>query len=170
MPLVLMLFGLFGAVMATADDQSLEQRMGQQAELSDPDWQLIESRMALLNNISHLPSLLPIIMQNRHSLQLTKRQIESLQQWRKDNYQRMVDVMNTIIAKRIVLAQRAVDPQVEQEQLITLQDELLQLQREVFLVRLSCRELVTGTFTEEQWSNFAFIAAEDPKISGLIGQ
>jgi len=166
----LMLGGLAVATLAIADIESLEQRMAQQAALSGPDWQLIESRMALLNNISYLPSLLPVIMRNRHSLELTEGQIASLRQWRKENYQHMVDVMNTIIAKRIVLAQRAVDPEVEQGELITLQDELFRLQRQVFLIRLSCRELVTGTFTEEQWSNFAFIAVEDPKISGLIGQ
>ncbi len=162
--------GMVGTGMVVADDQGLDQRMARPSGLSNEDWQLIESRMALLNNISYLPSLLPVIMQNRHSLELTQQQIASLRQWRKENYQRMVEIMNTIIAKRIVLAQRAVDPDVNQDELIVLQDELFRLQRQVFRIRLSCRELVTGTFTEEQWSNFAFIAAEDPKIAGLIGQ
>lgn len=155
---------------AAADHGDIAQRIAQHAELSPQEWRQIEDRMALLNNISYLPSLLPIIMQNRDSLELTREQVDSLRQWRKHNYQRMVNVMNTIITRRIALAQRAVDPETTPEQLTALQDELFALQREVFEIRLSCRQLVTESFTEEQWANFAFVAAEDPKIAGLFNQ
>lgn len=148
-------------------ESNLVERTG---ELSDQEWALIEGRMGLLNNISYLPSLLPIIMRNRDSLELTGQQVAALSQWRAENYQRMVNIMNEIITKRIVLSQQSVRPEVSGEALVGLQDEIFALQREVFLIRLSCRNLVTSTFSEEQWSNFAFIAAEDPKIAGLLAQ
>ena len=151
-------------------DLSPSTGLAQQRDFTDGEWQLIRARLALLNNISYLPSLLPVIMKNREALGLTKAQVQSLRGWRKRNYQTMVNTMNTIIEKRIVLAQLAVDPSVNQVLLIELQDEIFKLQREVFLIRLSCRDIVTSTFTEEQWDNFAFIAADDPKIAGLLGQ
>ena len=139
-------------------------------DFSNEEWQMVANRMALLNNISYLPSLLPVIMKNREALGLTGKQVRTLRDWRKKNYQKMVSIMNTIISKRIVLSQQAVNPTISQSQLIHLQDELFKLHREVFLIRLSCRELVTNSFSEEQWENFEFIAADDPKIAGLLGQ
>ena len=147
---------------------SVIEGLDQKRDLSDKEWLLIRERMALLNNISYLPSLLPVIMKNREALELSASQIQTLRAWRKENYQRMVDIMNQIIEKRIVLSQRAVNPKVTQRELISLQDDIFKLQREVFVIRLSCREIVTGSFTAEQWENFAFIATDDPKIAGLF--
>jgi len=166
-----LLLGWFAGIgAALADHDDLNRRMAHKQELSHQDWGVMENRLALLNNISYLPSLLPIIMQNRDSLELTKGQVASLRQWRRENYQRMVNTMNTIITKRILLAQKAVDPETDPQQLVVLQDELFRLQREVFMIRLSCRQLITESFTQEQWANFAFVAAEDPKFAGLMAQ
>jgi hypothetical protein len=126
--------------------------------------------MVLLNKISYLPALLPIIMKNRHALELTDAQVDAFRDWRRKDYQDMVDTMNLIIQKRIGLSQRAVEPEVSAEDLIAIQDEIFTLQRRLFALRLSCRELVTSTFTEDQWSDFAFIAAEDPQMAGLFMQ
>ena len=142
--------------------------LGAKEPLSPQEWDLLRQRMMLLNNISYLPSLLPVIMKNRGSLELTKEQVTAFRDWRRNNYQQMVSLMNTIIEKRIVLSQRAVQPSVTQDDLVTLQEEIFQLQRKVFRIRLSCRELVASTFTDEQWSDFAFIAADNPQLSGLF--
>ncbi len=149
---------------ATADMESL----GAKDELSPHTWEALRERMSLLNNISYLPSLLPTIMKNRHALGLRKEQVAALRDWRRNNYQTMVDTMNIIVEKRIELSQRAMRPDVTQSNLNAMQEEIFDLQREVFSIRLSCRELVTGTFTEDQWSSFAFIAADDPQLSGLF--
>jgi len=136
--------------------------------LSPKTWEHLRERLALLNNISYLPTLLPIIMAHRNELELTEAQVAALREWRRDHYQNMVDTMNVIIRKRIALSQGALQPEASAEALIAMQDEIFILQRKLFELRLSCRELVTSTFTEDQWSNFAFIAAEDPQIGGLI--
>jgi len=151
---------------AAADIEPLDSRTA----LSPQTWDLLRARMRLLNNISYLPSLLPVIMNNRDSLELTPEQMTAFRDWRRKNYQAMVDKMNTIIEKRILLSQHAVRPETGPEELIAMQDEIFELQREVFRIRLSCRQLITRTFTEEQWSNFAFIAADDPQIAGLFAQ
>ena len=139
-------------------------------ELAPESWELLRNKMLLLNNISYLPSLLPIIMKNRHALELTTAQVSAFHQWRREHFQDMVHTMNMIIEKRIALSQAAVQPEVSAEALVAMQDEIFTLQRKLFELRLSCRELVTGTFTEEQWLNFAFVAAEDPQIAGLFNQ
>jgi hypothetical protein len=149
---------------ATADMESLDAKN----ELSPHTWDALRERMSLLNNISYLPSLLPTIMKNRHALGLSKEQVAAFRDWRRKNYQKMVDAMNIIVEKRIELSQRAVRPDVTPSDLNAMQEAIFDLQREVFSIRLSCRELVIGTFTEEQWSNFAFIATDDPQLSGLF--
>ena len=75
--------------------------LGSDSDLSRQQRDLVEERMQLLNSSSYLPSRLPINMNNRDSLELTGAQIKALHDWRRDNYQKMVDAMNTIIEKRI---------------------------------------------------------------------
>jgi hypothetical protein len=139
-------------------------------ETSPETWEMLRERMLLLNNISYLPSLLPVIMKNRHALELTQSQVAAFRQWRSEHYQEMEATMNVIIEKRIALSQAAVQPDIPASALIAMQDDIFVLQRKLFQLRLSCRELVTGTFTDEQWSNLAFVAAEDPQIAGLLIQ
>jgi len=149
---------------APADMESL----GAKNELSPHTWDALRERMSLLNSISYLPSLLPTIMKNRHGLELSEEQVVAFRDWRRNNYQKMVDTMNVIVEKRIELSQHAMRPDVTQSKLTAMQEAIFALQREVFNIRLSCRELVTSTFTEEQWSNFAFIVTDDPQLSGLF--
>ena len=144
------------------------ENLSSEKPLSPETWENLQQRLVLLNNISDLPTLLPIIMKNRHALELTEAQVTAFREWRRKYYQDMVDTMNLIIHKRIALTQSAVEPEITPEELIAMQDEIFSLQRKLFELRLSCRELVTKTFTENQWANFAFIAAEDPQIAGLF--
>jgi hypothetical protein len=44
------------------------------------------------------------------------------------------------------------------------------LQQNLLKLKLSCRELVMSTFTEEQWENFAFVVSDNPKLASLLSQ
>ena len=53
---------------------------------------------------------------------------------------------------------------------IVLQSEIQELQRQLLTIKLSCRELVTTSFTDAQWENFAFVVADNPKFASLVSQ
>lgn len=140
----------------------------QSAPLTDVEWEKAREHVGLLDKISFVPSLLPIIMKHREALELTKLQKAAFRAWRKQNYQRMVDVMNEIIERRIALSKGALDPAVGNEDLSREQRAILQLQQQLLAIRLSCRALVIRTFTPDQWNNFAFVLEEYPDLAGLM--
>ena len=45
-----------------------------------------------------------------------------------------------------------------------------ELQRQLLKIKLSCRELVTTSFTDAQWENFAFVVADIPRLASLMSQ
>ena len=69
--------------------------------LSPEDWEEIRGKVALLEDSGLMPMLLPIIMGNSDTLQLTDKQIQSFRSWRKINYTNMVNVMNRIIELKV---------------------------------------------------------------------
>ena len=82
----------------------------------------------------------------------------------------MIGLMNEIIERRIALSRAALDPVVDSSQLIEMQQTILQRQDELLRVRLSCREILVGTFSPEQWVNLAFILEDYPNFAGLLQQ
>ena len=136
--------------------------------LSDTEWDIVRSRVDLLDKVSYIPSLLPVIMKHREALGLSDEQKASFHSWRKKNYQRMIDIMNDVVARRIELSKAALDPSVTSSNLIGQQQEIHQLQQELLVIRLSCRKLMVETFSTEQWSSFAFILEEYPNFAGLL--
>lgn len=140
----------------------------QPTPLTDTEWDDVRKRVGLLDKVSFIPSLLPVIMRHRDDLELTEEQEAMLRGWRKDNYQRMVDVMNEIIERRIALAKSALHSDVAKAELSQTQVEILRLQQELLTIRLSCRELVTATFSPAQWNNLAFILEDYPEFAGLM--
>lgn len=155
---------LLSLVTAAAPAASLTQP----TPLTDADWDKVGERVGLLNRISFIPSLLPVIMKHRDTLELTEEQETALRRWRKDNYQRMVDVMNEIIERRIALAKSALDPAVGTTELAAAQVGVLRLQQELLTIRLSCRDLVMASFSPDQWDNFAFVLEDYPEFAGLM--
>jgi len=138
--------------------------------LSADDWKEVMDKVVLLESSGLMPTLLPVIMRNQDTLELTDEQINAFRAWRKKNYTHMVNVMNEIIEKSVQFRVAALSPHITSDDLYVLQSEIQDLQRQLLKVKLSCRELVTTSFTETQWDNFAFVVADNPKLASLMSQ
>ena len=82
----------------------------------------------------------------------------------------MVNIMNETIEKSVEFRVAALSPRITSDQLYVFQSEIQELQRELVKIKLSCRELVTTSFTDAQWENFAFVIADNPKLASLMPQ
>ena len=138
--------------------------------LTDDDWKEVMEKVILLEDSGLMPTLLPVIMRNRDTLELTNEQVNAFRAWRKKNYTHMVNVMNEIIEKSVQFRVAALSPNVTSNHLYVLQAEIQESQRQLLKIKLSCRELVTTSFTDEQWENFAFVVADNPKLASLMPQ
>ena len=138
--------------------------------LTADDWKEVMDKVVLLEDSGLMPTLLPVIMRNQDTLELTAEQIRAFRAWRKQNYTHMVNVMNEIIEKSVQFRVEALSPRTTSDHLYVLQSEIHELQRQLLKIKLSCRELVTTSFTDEQWDNFAFVVADIPKLASLMSQ
>lgn len=138
--------------------------------LTAEDWKEVMDKVVLLEGSGLMPTLLPVIMRNRDTIELTDEQVNSFRAWRKKNYTHMVNIMNETIEKSVEFRVAALSPRITSDQLYVLQSEIQELQRELLKIKLSCRELVTTSFTDEQWDNFAFVVADNPKLASLMSQ
>ena len=138
--------------------------------LTADDWKEVMDKVVLLESSGLMPTLLPVIMRNQDTLELTDEQINAFRSWRKKNYTHMVNVMNAIIEKSVQFRVAALSPDISSDQLYALQSEIQDLQRHLLKVKLSCRELVNTSFTDEQWENFALVVAYNPKLASLMSQ
>jgi len=82
----------------------------------------------------------------------------------------MVNIMNKIIEDKVQFRIESLSPSITSERLLTYQSEIQELQRQLLKIKLSCREQVMTTFTDEQWDNFAFIVSDNPKLASLMPQ
>ena len=138
--------------------------------LTADDWKKVMDKVVLLEDTGLMPALLPVIMRNRDTLALTEEQVTAFRTWRKENYTNMVNIMNEIIEKSVQFRVAALSPEITSDHLYVIQSEIQDLQRELLKIKLSCRELVTTSFTDEQWVNFAFVVADNPKLASLMSQ
>ena len=138
--------------------------------LSAEDWKEVMDKVVLLEDSGLMPTLLPVIMRNQDTLQLTTEQLNTFRAWRKKNYTNMVNIMNKIIEKMVEFRVESLSPGITGEQLLASQSEIQKLQRQLLKIKLSCRELVMTTFTDEQWENFAFVIADNPRLASLMQQ
>lgn len=136
--------------------------------LTDTDWQRMQERVALLDKIAYIPSLLPVVMRHRDSLDLSDQQVEAFREWRRTSYPEMVELMNAIIAQRIGLSEAALDASVSSESMLARQQAIFQAQERLLRLRLSCRDLIVTTFTPDQRESLAFILEEYPQYAGLL--
>ena len=74
-----------------------------------------------------MPTLLPVIMRNQDTLELTDEQINAFRAWRKQNYTHMVNVMNEIIEKSVQFRVAALSPDITSDHLYVLQSEIQEL-------------------------------------------
>jgi hypothetical protein len=138
--------------------------------LTAEDWKEVMDKVILLEGSGLMPTLLPVIMRNRDAIALTDEQVNSFRAWRKKNYTHMVNIMNETIEKSVEFRVAALSPRITSDQLYVLQSEIQELQHKLLKIKLSCRELVTTSFTDEQWDNFAFVVADNPKLASLMSQ
>jgi hypothetical protein len=138
--------------------------------LTAEDWKEVMDKVVLLEGSGLMPTLLPVIMRNRDTIELTDEQVNSFRAWRKKNYTHMVNIMNETIEKSVEFRVAALSPRITSDQLYVFQSEIQELQRELLKKKLSCRELVTTSFTDAQWENFAFVIADNPKLASLMPQ
>lgn len=138
--------------------------------LSADDWKEVMDKVVLLEQSGLMPTMLPVIMRNRDTLELTAEQVNAFRAWRKKNYTNMVNIMNLVIEKMVQFRVNSLSPEVSREQLLAFQFEIHGLQRQLLEIKLSCRELVMTSFTDEQWENFAFVVADNPKLASLVSQ
>ena len=138
--------------------------------LSVDDWKEVMDKVVLLEDSGLMPTLLPTIMRNRDTLELTDVQIKNFRSWRKKNYTKMVNIMDEIIEKMVQFRIESLSPNVTKDHLFAFQSEIQDLQRQLLEIKLSCRELIITTFTDEQWENFAFVVADNPKLASIFSQ
>lgn len=138
--------------------------------LSEAEWETVGQRVALLDRIAYIPSVLPVIMRNRQVLGLSDVQVAQFRTWYRSHYDEMVALMNEIIARRLELSRSALDPRIDSSQLLSDQQAILGMQEDLLRLRLSCRDLMVATFTPEQWNNFAFVLETYPNLAGLIAE
>jgi len=80
--------------------------------LTADDWKEVMDKVVLLESSGLLPTLLPVIMRNQDTLELTDEQINAFRAWRKKNYTHMVNVMNEIIDKSVQFRVAALLPDI----------------------------------------------------------
>ena len=140
-----------------------EQGGGEGAEASDfdvIDWKLAKERMAMLSQMGYHPFLMPLIMENRDAIGLTKDQIKVFREWRNKNRVPLIQAMNKIIQERAVFQRIALNPKTREEVLYAKQEEIFKLHRKELKYQLSCRRNILDTFDDEQWDNFRFVLSE----------
>ena len=82
----------------------------------------------------------------------------------------IIDGELTIDASKEMLIVESLSPRISSDRLIAFQSEIQELQRQLLKLKLSCREQVMTSFTDEQWDNFAFIISDNPKLASLMPQ
>jgi hypothetical protein len=119
----------------------------------------IDAHIEKLNNISHLPNLLPVIINNKDFIGLTDEQVENLEHWREQNREPLLAVMKQAARKRVEIKQAALSPTVSSARLQQMQNDIFRLQREILEYKLSCRDRVVRTFNNENWDSFFMVLA-----------
>jgi len=150
---------LFTALISFALVSNIAVTNTSSATLSN-DQDNIEQHLEKLHKISFLPNLLPVIINNSDSLELTDEQLNKLLTWRNTNKENMIATMNKIVSKRIKIKQAALSPNISAARLIQMQNEIFRLQRQMLNHKLSCRDLVINTFNSTNWEEFFIVLAD----------
>lgn len=131
-----------------------------QSEVDAIDWNLMAKQASTLSKLGYHPFLMPLIMKNRDTLDLSKAQVKSFMEWRSRYRVAMIHNMNQIIKKRLAFEKLALRQDTSNDVLKAKQTEILKLHRKVLLLQLSCRRTILENFTEEQWDSFKFVLSE----------
>jgi hypothetical protein len=80
----------------------------------------------------------------------------------------MVNIMNKIIESRVDFKKAALNPDVSNDELFEMQNNILALQKNLLKIKLNCRKTLVDTFTDEQWDNFVFVLSDHPKYASFL--
>lgn len=120
-----------------------------------------QQQLERLDKLNFHPNLLPLILRHRDYLELTPQQMDAFISWRNTNAKAMFATMNEIIRKRIAFREAALSPGVSGNELRQMQQEIFALHQKVLDYKLSCRENIHNTFTEQNWDDFFVVLAEE---------
>lgn len=151
---------VFLCVLLMGCGQVAAENKSQPNDLDVIDWELVKERMALLSQLGYHPFLLPLVMENRDMLGLTKDQVNAFKEWRSKYRVPLIHTMNQIVSARVAFQRIALNPETTEEVLLAKQAEIFKLHEKVLKYQLSCRRNILDTFTEEQWDNFRFLLTE----------
>lgn len=141
---------------------SFNQQQGNQQQASQQQAEeKVAAQLNEIDRINHLPSLLPMIIDNADIIELEQEQLDALIAWRTENREAVIADMNEIVSLRVAIKQAAVLPNTTPEQLVAFQDEIFRLQRNVLEYKLSCRDLVFETFDQNNWEGFQMVLADE---------
>ena len=132
-----------------------------QAQAVDEQADQYQRQLERLDKVNFHPNLLPLILKHKDYLELTPQQVDAFQRWRKTNAKAMFATMDEIIRKRIEFREAALSPGVSADDLRQKQQEIFALHQKVLEYKLSCRENIHSTFTEQNWDDFFVVLAEE---------
>lgn len=121
---------------------------------------LYQKQIERLDIINFHPNLLPLILKNSDYLELSPQQLAAFRGWRKTNAKAMFATMNEVIRKRIEFREAVLSPDVSADDLRQKQQEIFALHQKVLDYKLSCRENIHNTFTQQNWDDFFVVLAE----------
>ncbi len=122
---------------------------------------LYQQQLERLDKVNFHPNLLPLILKNRDYLELSPEQVTAFKKWRKNNAKPMFAAMNEIIRKRIEFREAALSPDTSAQDLRKMQEDIFALHKKVLDYKLSCRENIVNTFSEQNWDDFFVVLAEE---------
>jgi len=125
------------------------------------DWKSLDKKMKKLSPLGFHPFLMPLIMNNRDAIGLTKEQLKDFLDWRNKNRVQVMHTMNKILKLRNDFLRLSLSPNVSNSVLESKQEEIFKLHRKVLKYQLSCRRNILDNFNEEQWDNFFFVLGEN---------
>lgn len=140
------------------------QPVAQAADAADADvidWKLAQKRMKSLSKLGYHPFLMPLIMENRDFIGLTKEQTQEFIKWRNKNRVPLLASMNRVIKLRTDFQRISLSPLTSDEVLLTKQEEIFKLHKKILRYQLSCRRTILDQFNDEQWDNFRFVLTEN---------
>ena len=156
-----MLLAVFFALACANAAIAQESQESQENDLDLIDWDKAKKQMAMLSQMGFHPFLMPLIMENRDLIGLSKEQLKIFRDWRTKNRVPLIHAMNRIIEERITFQRISLNPRTRDEVLTAKQEEIFKLYRKVLKYQLSCRRNILDTFTTEQWDNFRFVLTEN---------
>ena len=135
---------------------------------AEEDWLVAKDKINLQDELTYLPTLLPIIMKHHNTLQLTNRQVSLLHAWRQKHYLNMMVIRNEIIREQLNFKKAERDITTSRNTFYDIQNTILSLQQDLLKIKQSYRKVMIHCLTPEQWDNLVLILDDNPSIASVI--